>query len=67
MAAVQQNKAKVQPLMEDFRELNTHISAFTADSEVCVAKMLEWRRQGTNVAIIGLKKACVQIHIHKSL
>lgn len=66
MAVVQQNKAKVRPVM-DFRELNTHISAFTAESDVCAAKMREWRSQGTNVAIVDLMKAYLQIHIHESL
>ena len=66
MAVVQQNKAKVRPVM-DFRELNTHISEFTAESDVCAAKMREWRRHGTNVATVDHKKAYLQIHIHKSL
>ena len=65
MAVVQQNKAKVRSVMA-FRELNTHISAFTAESDVCTAKMREWRRQGTNVATVDLKKAYLQIHICKS-
>ena len=38
MAVVQRNKRKVRPVM-DFRELNTHIDAFTADSDVCVDKL----------------------------
>ena len=33
MAVIQENKGKVRPMI-DFRELNTHIEAFTADS-VC--------------------------------
>ena len=34
MAIVQQNKDKVRPVM-DFRELNSHVDAFTANANVC--------------------------------
>ena len=66
MAVVQQNKAKVRPVM-DFRELNTHVDAFTASADVCADKLREWRRQGTNVAVVDLRKAYLQIHVHESL
>lgn len=56
MAVVQQNKAKVRPVM-DFRELNTHVDAFTASADVCADKLREWRRQRTNVTVIDLRKA----------
>ena len=36
MAVIQQNKAKVRPVM-DFRELNTHVDAFTANADVCAS------------------------------
>ena len=48
MAVVQQNKAKVRPVM-DFRELNTYVDTFTASADVCADKLREWRQQGTNV------------------
>lgn len=43
MAVVQQNKKKVQPML-DFRELNTYIDAFIADSHVCSDKLWGWRK-----------------------
>ena len=46
MAIVQQNKYKVRPVM-DFRELNSHVDAFTANADVCADKIREWRRLGT--------------------
>ena len=66
MVVIQENKRKVRPMM-DFRELNTHIGAFTADSDVCADKLREWRRQGINVSVIDLAKAYLQIRIHPSL
>lgn len=66
MAVVQRNKKKVRPVM-DFRELNAHIDAFTADSDVCSDRLREWRRQGVNVCVIDLAKAYLQIRIHDSL
>ena len=38
MAIVQQNKDKVRPVM-DFRELNSHVDAFTANANVCADKI----------------------------
>lgn len=66
MAVIQENKKKVRSVM-DFRELNTHIEAFTADSDVCADKLREWRRQGVNASVIDLAKAYLQIRIHPSL
>ena len=66
MAVVQRNKKKVRPVM-DFRELNAHIDAFTAESDVCSERLREWRRQGVNVCVIDLAKAYLQIRIHDSL
>ena len=56
MAILQQNKEKVRLVM-DFRELNSHVDAFTATADVCADKLREWRRQGTNVAIVDLRRA----------
>ena len=66
MVAIQQNKSKVRPVM-DFRELNTHTNTFTADSDVCADKLREWRKQGVELSVIDLKKACLQRHIDESL
>lgn len=51
----------------DFRELNTHIDAFTAKSDVCANRLREWRRQGVNVSVLDLTKAYLQVKIHESL
>ena len=41
-AILQQKKTKVHPVM-DYWELNHHIDAFTANADVCVAKLHEWQ------------------------
>ena len=66
MAIIQQNKDKVRPVM-DFRELNSHVDAFTASADVCADKIREWRRLGNNVAIVDLRRAYLQIRVHESL
>ena len=66
VAVVRKNKRKVRPVM-DFRQLNTHIEAFTADSDVCANKLREWRKQGVNASVIDLARAYLQIRIHPSL
>ena len=48
MAVVQHNKGKVRPVL-DFRELNTYIDTYTADSDFCSDRLREWWKQGTNV------------------
>ena len=40
MAIVQQNKDKVRPVI-DFRELNSHVDAFTSNANVCADKIRE--------------------------
>ncbi|KFD49052.1 hypothetical protein M513_10100 [Trichuris suis] len=66
MAVVQRNKGKVRPVL-DFRELNEHINTFTANCDVCVHKLREWRRQGTDVSILDLRKAYLQVRVDESL
>ena len=38
MAVVQPSKAKVRPVM-DYKELDEHVDAFTADADICAAKV----------------------------
>ncbi|KFD62504.1 hypothetical protein M514_25354 [Trichuris suis] len=66
MAVIQRNKGKVRLVM-DFRESNGHVETFTADSDVCARKTREWWRQGTNVSVVDLKKAYLQIRVDESL
>ena len=64
MAVVQQNKSKVRPVL-DFRELNGY--AYTAHADVCVQKLREWRKKGSNVSVLDLQRAYLQVRVHKSL
>uniref|UniRef100_A0A5S6QMM8 Reverse transcriptase domain-containing protein n=1 Tax=Trichuris muris TaxID=70415 RepID=A0A5S6QMM8_TRIMR len=66
MNVVQRNKNKVRTVL-DFREMNTHIDTFTVNSDVCASKIREWRRRGTSLSILDLKKAYLQIRVGESL
>ena len=66
MAVIQPNKGKVRPVM-DFREMNSHVEAFTGDADVCSEKIREWRGMGDDVALLDLKKAYLQIHVEEAL
>ena len=66
LAVVQVNKTKVRPVM-DFRELNSHVEALSADADVCSQKLREWRRCGVNTSILDLKDAYMQIRVHENL
>ena len=59
MVVVQYIKGKVHLVM-DYRELNEHVDAFTAD--ICTAKLREWCQQGVNVALLDLQRAYLQVH-----
>ena len=66
MPILQENKQKVQPVM-DYRELNEHVNAYTANADACAQTMREWRQQGPKAAIVDLRWAYLQIHIDKFL
>ena len=66
LAVQQKNKAKVRPVM-DFRELNGFVTAHIADSDVCADVLRKWRRHGANVAVVDLRKAYLQLHVHQQL
>jgi hypothetical protein len=66
MAVIQPNKEKVRPVL-DYREVNQYVTTHTAESEVCGEKLRNWRRMGTNVKILDLKKAYLQIHVAEKL
>ena len=66
LAVQQKNKSKVRPVM-DFRELNDFVTAHTADSDVCADVLRKWRRHGVNVAVVDLRKAYLQLHVHQEL
>ena len=48
--------------MMDYRELKEHVDAFTVDA----AKLREWCQQGVNVALLDLRRAYLQVRVHKS-
>ena len=66
MAVIQRVKRKVRPVM-DFREVNCYLDPHTADTDVCGEKIREWRRCGRDVALLDLRDAYLQIHVHPSL
>ena len=66
MAIVQHNKGKVRPVM-DYCELNDHVEAHTARADVCSQKLRDWRRKGSDVSVLDLRKAYLQVHVHRSL
>lgn len=66
MAIVQSNKSKVRPVL-DYRELNQFVSSHTATSDVCHEKLRRWRTLGSNVSLVDLRKAYLQIRVHPDL
>lgn len=63
MAIVQPNKSKVRSVM-DFWELNQYVNAFMADADVCASKLWEWQQHGSNVSLLDLRKAYLQVQGH---
>ena len=66
MAVVQRNKDKVRPVM-DYRELNKFVSSHTGDSSVCNETLRRWRRMGSRIRMVDLRKAYLQLHVHPEL
>ena len=64
MAVEQTNK--VRPVL-DYRELNSHVTAHTADADVCADQLRKWRRHGSRVAVVDLRKAYLQLHLERRL
>ena len=51
----------------DYLELNKHVDPYTAGADVCAHKLREWWQQESNVAILDLRRAYLQIRVEKSL
>lgn len=66
LAVSQPSKNKVRPVL-DYRHLNNYVSSHTGESLVCAEKIRKWRQMGTNVKLLDLKKAYLQIHLDESL
>ena len=66
MAVVQQNKSKLRTVL-DFCQLNGYVDAYTMHANVWVQKLTDWRKKGSNVSMLNLWRAYLQVHVHKSL
>ncbi|XP_043212392.1 uncharacterized protein LOC122376558, partial [Amphibalanus amphitrite] len=66
MAVPQPNQDKVRPVL-DYRELNGHIIAHTADADVCADQLRRWRRHGARIAVVDLRKAYLQLRLDRRL
>ena len=66
MAVEQRNKTKIRPVL-DYRELNSHVVPHTADADVCADTLRKWRRHGSNIAVIDLKRAYLQLRTKQHL
>lgn len=66
MAVFQEHKDKVRPVM-DFRKLNAFVSSHTGDSVVCNESLRKWRQMGSNLSLLDLSNAYLQIHVDKSM
>ena len=66
MAVPQANKGKVRPVL-DYRELNKHVTAYTADADVCAEQLRRWRRRGSRFAVVDLRKAYLQLRLDERL
>ena len=66
IAVIQQNKQRVRPVLP-YRELNDHLFPFTARADICTEKLREWRRAGSNVSVLDLRKAYLQVRVPQSL
>ena len=62
MAVKQNNKTKVRPVL-DYRELNCHVPAHTADADT----LRKWRRHGAKLAVVDLKRAYLQLRTDRRL
>lgn len=66
MAVVQENKGNACPVL-DFYELNKYIDTHTTNADICVQKLRKWWQRESNISILDLWKAYLQVHVHKSL
>ena len=62
MAVVQQNKGKTRPVL-DYRALNKHVSNHSGGSDTCDDKLRKWRRLETNILLLDLRNAYLQIRV----
>lgn len=61
IGVMQQNMLKMCPIMDDV-ELNLCV-AYTADAHACVSKLREWKCKGSNIILLDLRSAYLQVRI----
>lgn len=61
MAVVQEYKNKMHPIL-DYKEFDQHIDTFMASTSCDNGE-----RNGDNLSLLDLRKAYLQVHIHKFL
>lgn len=66
IAVFRQNKSKVCPVL-DLCELNGHVDAYTAHANICAQELREWQKKGSNVSVLDLWRAYLQLCVHESL
>ena len=70
MMAVRQekgNKHKVRPVF-DYRRLNKTVESHPGGATpLCAERLRQWRQLGKRCAILDLRKAYLQVHVHPSL
>lgn len=66
MAVLQENKQKVHPVM-DYQEVKQYVDTYTTNADVCVPKLRDWQQEGSDIAMLNLRRAYLQIHMDKSL
>ena len=66
MVIQQVRKNKLYPVL-DFKQLNEHVSSHSGGSAICDDTIRRWRKVGTNLTLIDLRKAYLQLHVDSSL
>ena len=51
----------------DYRELYDQVETYTDRADVCSQKLSDWRKKGSDVSVLDLRKAYLQVHVHRSL
>lgn len=51
----------------DYQKLTRYMDAFMAIVDVCAAKLRDWHEQGSDVSLVDIRRAYMQICIHGSL
>ena len=64
MAIVQESKVR---LVMDYQELNQYIDTFMTDVDVCASKLQEWCQHESNISLLDLRRAFLQVWVSESL